>query len=355
VTIPDESLEERALRLLELDPATHVVVGTPKFKRWQLHHGDWRESVQVSVAERDQDVDLDDLVRQLRRRNVRPQPASSDGDAFVLALADWQIGKSDGDGVRGTVARVRAAIDEAEARIKLLRRHRSLDTLVIAGMGDIIEGCAGHYPAQQHTVALDRRQQCALARELVTQAVAHLAPLFPESVVIAAVPGNHGENRQGGKAITGISDNDDIAVFEQVYEAVQMSERFPQVRFVEPEPGEAHVTLAGDEWGPGLCLFHGHVAGAKDMQKWWAGQSQGRMAPGNADVLVTAHYHHFKMSEESGRVWLQAPSPESISQWWANRTGQTSPPGTLSFVLTDHGVDDVKVLGREAPEQQEAA
>lgn len=347
VSKEEETLDERALRLLGLDPSTHVVVGVPKIKRWQLHHGEWREAVSATVAERDTDVDYDSLICQLRRKTLTPVPPAGDGDTFVLALADWQLGKSDGDGVRGTVARVKAAIYEAEKRAKALRRSgRVLDTLLIAGMGDIIEGCSGHYPSQPFTVALDRRQQCALARELITLSVARLAPLFDE-VVLAAVPGNHGENRQGGKAITGVSDNDDIAVFEQVYEAIQMSERFPTLVFYEPDPGEVHVTFA--DLGVGICLFHGHVAGSKDMNKWWSGQSQGRQAPGDVGVLLTAHYHSFKLTEESGRVWLQAPSAESLSQWWVNRSGQTSPPGTLSFVLTDTGVDDVKVLGREAP------
>jgi hypothetical protein len=350
--VSEESLDDKALRLLGLDPETHVVVGTPRFKTWQLHHGEWRESCQATVAERDMDVDYDALVRQLRRRTLAAPPTET-GDAFVFVMADWQLGKSDGDGVTGTVARVTAAIHEAERRVKALRKSgRVLDCLVLAGLGDIIEGCSGHYPSQPFTVALDRRQQCALARELITQAVVRLAPLF-DSVVLAAVPGNHGENRQGTKAITGVSDNDDLAVFEQVWEAIQMSERFPTLTFLEPEPGEVHVTLAGDEWGAGLCLFHGHTSGSKDMNKWWAGQTQGRQAPGNASVLVTGHYHHFKVSEESGRTWLQAPSPESCSQWWVNRSGQSSLPGTLSFVLTDDGVDEIKVLGRTAG--QEAA
>ena len=346
----EETLDEKALRLLDLDPATHVVVGTPRFSKWQSgKDGMWMESVRVSVAERDQTIDYDSLVRQLRlRRPLRavPPAASGDGDTFVFVMADWQLGKSDGDGVRGTVARVRAAVDQAAARVKALRRAgRTLDCLVLAGLGDIIEGCAGHYPSQQFTVALDRRQQCALARELIVYAIRVLAPLFPV-VVLTAVPGNHGENRQGGKAVTGVSDNDDVAVFEQVWEAVTMSEAFQNVMFIEPTGDEVHVTLTGELWGAGLCMFHGHTSGNKDMQKWWAGQTQGHQAPGKANVLVTAHYHHLKISEESGRTWIQAPSPESCSQWWVNRSGQSSMPGTLSFVLTDEGVDDVKVLGR---------
>jgi len=353
-----ESLEERALRIMDLDPATHVVVGgAPKFSRWQLHDGSWRESVRCQVAERDQEFDLDSLVKRLHsRRPLRAVPeASGDGDAFVLCLADWQLGKSDGDGVAGTTARVTAAVHEAEARVKALRKSgRHLDCLVLAGLGDLIEGCAGHYPSQTFSVALDRRQQLRLARELITLAVVRLAPLF-DTVVLVAVPGNHGENRQGGKAITGVSDNDDVAVFEQVFEAMRMTEQYGHVTFVEPTGDEVHVTLAGDEWGPGICFFHGHTSGTKDMQKWWAGQTQGRQAPGKAGVLVTGHYHHFKVDEGSGRIWMQAPSPEDCSQWWVNRTGQTSQPGTLSFVLTSTGVDDIKVLGRGVQTGEAAA
>ena len=341
-----ESLEERALRIMDLDPATHVVVGgAPKFSRWQLHDGSWRESVRCQVAERDQEFDLDSLVKRLHsRRPLRAVPeASGDGDAFIFAVSDMQLGKGEGGGPAGTVAIITAAVAEAEQRIKALRRQgAALDTLVICDVGDATEGVCGHYSTQLYTVQLDRREQLRLSREMFTMCVSRLAPLFGR-VVLTGVPSNHSENRQAGKMVTRISDDDGLATLEQVMEAVRLSERYPQVELVLPPGDEPWVVLP---LGPGLAIFHGHLAGSSDLERWWSGQAQGKQPVGEAGVLLSGHYHHVRYSEKSGRTWLQCPAADGGSAWWTNKTGQSSPPGVMSFVLGDAGVSDMQVLGR---------
>lgn len=347
----DETLDERALRLLDLDPATHVVVGVPKFSKWQSgKDGRWMESVKVSVAERDPAVDLDSLVKRLHaRRPLRAVPeASGEGAAFVFAMSDAQLGKPDGDGVEGTVARIKGAVDEAVLRVKRLRRDRILDTLVIGDVGDMTEGVCGFYPKQQFSVQLDHRQQAALARELWSYAVKHLAPLFSD-VRLVAVPSNHSEARQNGKAITRTSDDSGLANAGLVYEASRLA-GFEQVSLCLPDGDEPWVVL--DDLG--LAFFHGHLSGTPDLSKWWAQQCLGGQPTSRASILVSGHWHHLKINESSGRTWVQCPAAEGGSDWWRDRTGQVSPPGVLSFVTDGRTVSEMQVLGRRVVDEAAA-
>jgi hypothetical protein len=67
---------------------------------------------------------------------------------------------------------------------------------------------------QTFSVELDRRQQVKLVRRMLVTMLTEWGRL-PVQMVVGCVPGNHGENRRGGKAFTTFEDNDDLAVFEQ--------------------------------------------------------------------------------------------------------------------------------------------
>jgi hypothetical protein len=70
---------------------------------------------------------------------------------MVVCLSDWQLGKADGDGVAGTIERIRRQAAAIRERIK----REKPDRLVVVGMGDLVESCDGNYPSQRFTVEMD--------------------------------------------------------------------------------------------------------------------------------------------------------------------------------------------------------
>lgn len=291
-------------------------------------------------------ADVDALCKQVarhRRPKKSPKPKLV-ADALVVGLADWQLGKKDGDGLQGTVDRALRTIDLVAARLRELRPAR----LVVACMGDLVEQCDGAYAMQTFSVEIDRRRQVKLGRRLLVKALQTWAPLAPE-VVVPAVPGNHGENRRGGKAFTTFGDNDDLALVEQVGEILAANpDTYGHVSF--QVPGD-DLTVTLDVFGQVLGLAHGHQArgGGPEPQRklmsWWKDCAHSRHPIGDADVLLTGHYHHLQVVEHGrGRLWVQCPSLDGGSTWWEEKGGAASVAGTVTFTLGAGGFDSLKVL-----------
>ena len=102
------------------------------------------------IPSRDSDVspDIDALIREVKKRKPGKPPANPLAErALVVALADWQVGKSDHGGVEALVERLLALKDAVPARIrKLAKEGKPVSHLYVVGMGDMVEGCDGHYP-----------------------------------------------------------------------------------------------------------------------------------------------------------------------------------------------------------------
>lgn len=253
--------------------------------------------------------------------------------AFVVNLADWQLGKGDGDGVEGTVERINATIGHCKLRLKELRKQGiNVETIVIAGLGDLIERCTGHYPSQAFTTELNERQQMRLGVRLFVKVIRALAPLAPR-VIVFSVGGNHGEVRKDGKAFTDTGDNFDTAMVDMASMALEGHEN---VKFV-PLENKLWATL--DLYGTAVGWTHGHLArggatAAAKQYNWWKNHAVNKTDIGDVDVLVTGHYHSFMVSEFSEKaLWLQAPTMDGGSIWWQNSTGEKSTAGTLTFVV----------------------
>lgn len=261
--------------------------------------------------------------------------------AMVVPCSDWQMGKGEGGGSPETFNRITASMQATVVRIiELQALGRGPEVVYLVGMGDLVEQCTGHYPAQQFTVDLNRREQMRVVRRLIQRFVDMLIELGVR-VVLGAVPGNHGENRLDGKAFTTVDDNDDLAVFEQVAEVLDGNpDRYHSVSTYLADDYSYTLDVAGVPVG----FFHGHVTkgGATPQQKienWWTGQVMGlRDTVRDAKILVTAHYHHFTVTEKTGRTHIQTPAMDGGSHWWTSLTGQSSPPGIATFMVgKDYG------------------
>jgi hypothetical protein len=282
-------------------------------------------------------ADVDALCRQIAKR--RPMPprrtlvATDTPRSLVANLSDWQVGKGEGDGSTGTVDRILAALDNLDARVREARKlGRPFDAVHLIGLGDLVEQCSGHYAMQAYSVDLDRREQARVVRRLILAYVERIAPLVPR-VVLGAVPGNHGENRNSsGKAYTTWTDNDDLAVVEQVAEILSANpDRYGHVSCVLADS----LTLTLNVCGVIHSWAHGHQnrGGPGKVEDWWTKQAMGRTAVADAQILATGHYHHLRVSEATGRTWFQTPAMDPGSEWWTQQTGQSSPAGLLTYVV----------------------
>ena len=295
--------------------------------------------------------DLEGLVRAAqRRRGKSPQNAServsddSAGRALVVALADWQAGKGDHGGVEALLDRLFSLKAAVPARVKHLAKvGRPVDALYVVGMGDMVEGCTDHYSQQTFSVALDRRQQIRLVRRMLVELLTDWSKLTPR-MVVTCVPGNHGENRRGGKSFTTFEDNDDLAVFEQAAEV--LSAAGIEASWVIPD-GDMTVTL--DVAGTVVSFAHGHQLNGSGIplakaRHWWKGKMAAKHPVGDADVLVYGHYHHFQALQDGPRTIFGCPSNDGGSRWFEEQGGPQTRCGTLTFTCTEAGWDDLAIL-----------
>jgi hypothetical protein len=325
-----------------------------EMRTWDMNLGEGKVHVAYYFKARirrlkdDDAPDYDELIADIRSwEPVRHgEPQEGDPRTFVVVLSDWQLGKRDGDGTKGIVARILAGIDESHARLQaLLSEGRNIERLIIVGLGDLVEGCDGFYPMQTFTVELDRRAQMRVARRLLSHAVRLFAPLVPH-VTVVGVGGNHGENRKNGKAFTTFADNDDVAVFEQVAEAfAENPSSFGHVTFLVPNDELSVTVRAGDHV---LGFTHGHLgsragnAGLSHTKvwNWWKGQAHGRSAVGDADVLLNGHFHYFNWCINGSRHHIQVPALDH-STWFEQSSGSSTQHGMVSFLVGELPVEEL--------------
>jgi hypothetical protein len=347
------------LEHLNLDPNDYEIVGQVNVRAWDANVGNgeiktlyyYKADVKLRRTPEDvvREADLEATIASLLERPAPPVKRHAGNLSFVALAADWQIGKADGDGVEGTVRRIEAGIFGVKDRYdELFTVGRKLGTLIVAGMGDLIEQCANNYAQQTFTVQLNRRDQEKLARRLLVKAIDVWARDF-ERVIVLAVPGNHGENRTSvGHSYTNDADNSDVALMETVAEVFARTPGFEHVSFIIPND-EMSVVL--DVSGT-LCGFtHAHKAensaGAMPQAKiktWWSNQAFGGQVIGEVTLLFTAHYHHFSVIEHGNKAHFQCPTQDGGSKWHRDATGVDSPQGMLTVVVGDGWYSDLEVI-----------
>jgi len=337
------------LRMWGLDPEHFQVVEPVLFNVWGDTLGvlnrQWKGKV---VRKGKQEVaDIEALIAEIKKHKPRERKEMTGGASLIVCASDWQVGKRDGDGLKGLVGRWLQAVDDVEFRIKELKKiGRPIDSITVLCLGDLVEGCDGHYDIQTFTVEVDRRDQVKIARRLLRDALIRWSKVVP-NITVAAIGGNHGENRKNGKAFTTLNDNDDVALVESVAEIFQANpEAYGQIRFAIPTE-ELSLTLEVN--GKIIGITHGHLArsaGSPEakLRRWIADQTLGRQLIGDCDILVSGHYHSFRLADWGGVKWLQAPALDGGSVWWRQSKGEVAAVGVLTFLVTSEGVSDIQVL-----------
>jgi hypothetical protein len=290
--------------------------------------------------------DIEALIREVKKRKPGKPPANPlEERALVVALADWQVGKSDHGGVEALVERLLRLNDAVPKRVRALAKQgRPVSHLYVIGMGDMVEGCDGHYAMQTSSVQLDRRQQVKIVRRMLVTMLTEWAKL-PVTLVVGCVPGNHGENRKNGKAYTTFDDNDDVAVFEQAAEVLNAA-GFDGISWVIPD-GDMTITL--DVCGTVCSFAHGHQFRGSGIplnkaRSWWKDKEHSMHPVGDARVLVFGHYHHLQVLQDGPRTIFGCPSNDGGSRWFEEMGGPTTACGTLTFVTEGGGWLDLAIL-----------
>tara|TARA_R110000764_G_scaffold202949_5_gene288206 strand:- start:376 stop:1614 length:1239 start_codon:yes stop_codon:yes gene_type:complete len=323
------------------DPAEYRVVGAPRTSRWQTYYGDWLCSYRFNferIADSAAAVDLEDIIKAAKGAKNKPVTTKDNERVYFVQITDLQAGQADGDGVEGMVKRALQVPQLVADDLAMLKKAGTPATSIFVPMtGDLVEGISGWYEMQTFSVSLDRREQVKLVRRLVSEILIALAG-HGLPVHVAVVPGNHGENRQNGKAYTTLGDNDDVAVIEQIAEAFKMADNLDHVTF--SFPGANRLSLTVEVMGWIVALTHGHIArgGGNPTQKllgWFKTMAGIKDPVGDADLMFVGHYHHLILTQLIGDVvMVMGGALCDASDWFSQSAGLVSDPCIVKGTIT---------------------
>lgn len=321
------------------DPSDVQISGSPRISKWQRYDGEWLTSYRFTIEAVNPDaLDLPALYAAARRK---PRPALKGerrGRTSVVGLSDPQIGKTSHRG--GTPE----LVERLETKRIILGEHLKKsrpESLVLAEGGDLFENFeSGGNPMFTNDLSL--AQQMDLAGVEIFEFVSLMARFG--HVDVMATTSNHTAWRRGKQELGDPQDDLALHVHRQVEKLAHASGLDATWHY--PEIYSESVVL--DVRGTKLGMVHGNQfsGGAANAIKWWSGQLHGGQPVGQADILLSGHYHHFSMqpsgrNPNSGRSkwWIQMPTLDNGSTWFRNKSGDDSDPGLLVFDITDDGFD----------------
>lgn len=346
--VGDEPDHAELLAEFELDPAKWRITGLRRSK-WQRWDGEWLESFRATFVPSSGSVYVDPqellaIVAKWKPSNTprKPVKASVSNLAFVVVLADTQVGKIDGDGSEGIIKNVLHKTDLAVARLKELRKAgRDIGTVYLPQLGDCIEGFNSQGGKNVWRTDLDLTSQIRVYRRLLLHMVKAFAPLA-DKVIVPCVPGNHDEAvRVGNSMATTYTDSFALDAASAVADALADHPDYKHVSFVFPKYDTLTVTL--DMAGTVVGLAHGHQCRGKAVE-WWKNMAHGQQDIGESTLLLTGHYHHLRIEQSGRKTHIQMPALDGGSQWFSNTSGAEAPAGMVTLTVGEGKWDDLKVL-----------
>jgi hypothetical protein len=259
--------------------------------------------------------------------------------AAVLNLADMQLHKPDGDGLKGTLDRLMCGLENFEDYTARMRAGgRNIDELVMVNNGDPFEGVSGNYANQAHTVHTGLREQMNTVLDVWETYSRELFPQFDKGQFVT-VHCNHTQfGRQGGAkdSLTGDSDTGSAFLAEALQRILRGRPEFDHVRFTIPDDQMNVYTEAA---GVPMGFNHGHKipgAGADGFEKWLNGQVRGDELAYRVRVWITAHKHSLQFYDLGSASVFQCPSCDGGSKWLRDTSGRYSQSGILALLVGNH-------------------
>jgi predicted phosphodiesterase len=347
-TVGDEPDHAELLAEFELDPIKWRITGLRRSK-WQRWDGEWLESFRATFVPNSGRnlVPIDDLLEIVSKWKPQNTPTkviqpSLEGFAYVVVLADTQVGKIDGGGSDEIIQNVLQKVDAAVLRLKELKKSgRQIDAIYLPQLGDCIEGMNSQGGKHIWRTDLDLTSQIRVYRRLLLHMVKTFAPLAPR-IIVPCVAGNHDEAvRVGNSMATTYTDSFALDAASAVADALADHPDYKHVSFVFPKYDTLTVTL--DIAGTVVGLAHGHQCRGKAID-WWKNMAHGQQDIGEATLLITGHYHHLRIEQSGRKTWMQAPALDGGSTWFENSTGQAAPAGMLTMLIGKGWWQDVAIL-----------
>lgn len=252
--------------------------------------------------------------------------------SLVLVATDFQLGKTDWNG--GHEETIRQVLESFHKAAEFAK-EKNVDEIVVVDAGDIIENIY-NTSSQLATNSLSLPAQISQAFKLVLTGLKILSEVT--TVRYVAVTSNHGAHRIGMKQMGGnVQDDWGIALADMIRDSTE-------VEVITPDP--FHESLIFETSGSIIGVVHGHQAGSPEkIGEWWKGQSHGNMPTGQARILISGHWHSFRMYQSGDSRWVfVGPSSDRGSSWFTNAKGEWSESGMLAFLTRDNLWADPKIL-----------
>jgi hypothetical protein len=346
----DPSDQDGILRKFGYDPAQIAIVGSPRISKWEQRSRNretnewetvWLTAYKFAIANKGFDVDLPALYNEVRKTKYKPVDHDGAEATIVVCWADIQTGKVDH---LGGLEEMLHRLEQKRTNLTAYLKTQKFDHIVVADVGDIIEGFS-NFPAQHRTNCLSLMDQVDVAATEFWKTIRLCAQYAPVDVL--SIPSNHCAWRREGKNAGKPTDDWGLHINKRL-ERLNEETQLPVTFYRPPDWME---TLQFDIRGTVLGLAHGHqVNSPAQIPNWWSKMSHHGIL--NADVLVTGHFHFFKV-EPSGRTasgrskWhIQAPTLDNGSAWVLNKQGEDGDPGLCVFRIDQDGFDltGIKVL-----------
>ena len=346
--IKDDPDHEELFAEFQLDPGKWKITGLRRSK-WQSFNGDWLEAFRASFIPSSGavQVDVQELLDVVANwKPIKPYSSPVKGSvspvAYVVVLADSQIGKIDGGGSEQIIKNVLHKTDLAASRLKELRKSgREIGTVYLPQLGDCIEGMNSQGGKHIWRTDLDLTSQIRVYRRLLLHMVKTFAPLA-HRVIVPCVPGNHDEAvRVGNSMATTYTDSFALDAASAVADALADHPDFKHVSFVFPVYDTLTVTL--DMAGTVVGLAHGHQF-RRSAVDWWMKQAHGQQDIGEATLLLAGHLHHLRVEQSGAKTFIQSPALDCGSTWFQNSSGQAAPAGMLTLTVGNGGWSDLLIV-----------
>ena len=347
VTVLEDLEPEDILRKFGRDPEKVKITGILSESHWGSDEKGWQHSYKFAteyITDEAYDLTIKDLPLLYSQVAVQPRdelPHSlSTVRGNVIIWADPQVGKVDS---RGGTPELIARVHSKRAKLEAWLQAHPAETALFASVGDEVESFE-NVPSQQFMNDLSFPDQLDLELTFELDFIRTLAQSHAH-LTVTGVTSNHCQWRKGKDVLGKPSDDYGLYLKRQLEKALRLNTFYDHVEFEYPEPWDE--TVAVNIAGTKLAFAHGHqVNNPNQIVDWWKKQAFGGQASADADVLVTGHFHHFRMEEvtanpktNKSRVWIQAPTLDNGSSWVRNKWGNDSTPGLIVFQVTPEGID----------------